>query len=102
MRNSPLMVKITWPIIELVGYIMTLFMSNPLLRTPAKTGADFLRVCFDRKAFGEFPKARYVDGSELYRTPKVADDEKQQKRLWEDSLKLANVKGGETVLENWE
>jgi len=72
-----------------------------LIRTPSKTGADFQRVCFDRKAFGEYPKARYINGSELYHTPEEAGDEKQQKVLWEGSLKLAGIEGDDTVLDNW-
>jgi hypothetical protein len=101
-RNSSLMEKLVFPVLQLLSHIIALFLSNPLIRTPSKTGADLLRVCFDNKAFGEFPKATYVNGSELYHTPPEADDKKQQNQLWEGSLKLANIKGGDTVLEKWE
>ncbi|TVY51962.1 Protochlorophyllide reductase A-like protein [Lachnellula cervina] len=88
-------------ILNLLGYITAFFSSNPLIRTTSKTGADFLRVCFDKKAFGEFPKARYINGSELYYTPEEARDEEQQKLLWEGSLKLVGLKGDDTILDNW-
>lgn len=88
-------------ILNLLGYITSFFSSNPLIRTTSKTGADFLRVCFDKKAFGEFPKARYINGSELYHTPEEARDEEQQKLLWEGSLKLVGLKGDDTILDNW-
>ncbi|TVY87641.1 Protochlorophyllide reductase A-like protein [Lachnellula willkommii] len=101
-RNCPPLPRFIFQnILNLLGYIMSFFSSNPLIRTPSKVGADFLRVCFDRKAFGEFPKARYVNGSELYHTPEEAADEKQQKLLWEGSLKLVGVKGDDTILDNW-
>ncbi|TVY41050.1 Protochlorophyllide reductase A-like protein, partial [Lachnellula occidentalis] len=101
-RNSPLTVKFFFEnILNLVGYIMSFFSSNPLIRTASKAGADLLRVCFDKKAFGEFPKARYINGSELYHTPEEAGDEKQQKSLWEESLKLVGIKGDDTILDNW-
>ena len=80
------MAKLFFPVMKLLGYIISFFSSNPLIRTASKTGADMLRLCFDKEAFGEFPKARYVNGSELYHTPKEAENEKQQKQLWEGSL----------------
>lgn len=60
-----------------------------------------LRVCFDTKAFGKYPKALYVDGSVLINTPEYANDEAKQKEVWEGSLKLASIEEGDTVLKNW-
>lgn len=93
--------KIILTLLWVLGYICTLFSSNPLIRTASKNGDDLLRVCFDKKAFGQYPKAAYVNGSVLSHTPKEANDEEKQKQLWEGSLKLANIREGDTVLENW-
>lgn len=60
-----------------------------------------MRVCFDQETFGQFPKALYVDGAEIGDTSPESKDEEKWKRLWEGSLKLAEVKEGDTVLESW-
>lgn len=60
-----------------------------------------LRACFDKKAFGEYPKAEYIDGCELSHTPEWANDEVKQKAVWKGSLELAKVKEGETTLKDW-
>ena len=81
--------------------IISVFASNPLLRTPSRTGKDMLRVCFDKKTFGEYPKAAYVNGSVMSHTPEYANDEAKQKELWKGSLELASIKEGDTVLQDW-
>lgn len=80
----------------------SLWASNSLIRTNTRNGDDLLRVCFDREAFGEYPKALYIDGKVLYHAPKEAQDVEVQKRLWKESLVCAGVKEDDTVLEKWE
>lgn len=100
-RNAPLGAKISVFIIWILGFIMPLFSANSLMRTATKNGDDLLRVAFNREAFGEFPKCLYVDGSVLYRTPENVRDEGKQRGLWRESLPLAGIKDGDTVLEKW-
>lgn len=94
-------IKIFMGIMRIFAAVLALISSNPLLRTPSRVGKDMLRVCFDKKAFGEYPKALYVNGSVLSVTPEYANDEAKQKELWEGSLKLAKIRGGDTVLKHW-
>jgi NAD(P)-dependent dehydrogenase (short-subunit alcohol dehydrogenase family) len=87
-------------IVRGLAYVFTLF-SNPLMRTAAKNGNDLLGVCFDDQAFGEFPKAKYINGSVLHTTPEETKDERRQEEVWKESLKFAKVNAGETVLVDW-
>lgn len=100
-RALPLWVRLIFHVIWALGYVCAFFLSNPLIRTASKNGGDFIWVCFDRKAFGEFLKAKYVYGSELLDTPEKSKNEKQQKDLWRGSLELAVSKKGDTILKDW-
>lgn len=101
-RNSIFLVQIFLKVVVwALGYVFALFSSNPLMRTAAKNGDDLLRVCFDDSAFGEFPKAKYINGSVLHTTPKEAEDKSRQAEVWKESLKFAKVKAGDTVLVDW-
>jgi hypothetical protein len=88
-------------IMRYVAPVLCQFLANPLFRTPSRNGKDMLRACFDKKAFGEYPKAVYIDGSVMSETPEWANDEAKQRELWKGSLELAKVKDGETVLKDW-
>jgi hypothetical protein len=82
--------------------ILNYFWPNHFVRTAAKTGDDLVRVCFDDKKFGKFPKAVYVDGSEIgAKMNEEAKDKKKQEKLWEGSLRYAGIKEGDTVLTDW-
>jgi hypothetical protein len=85
----------------MVSHIAVLIWENPLIRTAAKNGDDLLRVCFEDVGRGKSLKAAYVDGSVMSAAPKEAEDKEKQKQLWESSLKLAAIKEGDTVLEDW-
>ena len=74
---------------------------NGSLRSPKKSGSDLLRGAFDEKELGEHPKAVYLNGSEHKVAGKEARDEEKQRKLWIESLKLAEVEEGDTVLKNW-
>lgn len=73
---------------------------NGRFRTPEKSGQHLLRACFDTEELGERPKAAYLDGSRNWETGDEVRDEEKQRRLWADSLKLTNLKEGETVLKD--
>jgi hypothetical protein len=79
-----------------------LIWANHYIRTAAQSGYDLLITCFDKETFGPYPKALYVDGSEISpRMNEEAKDEKKQKQLWEGSLKYAGIVDGDTVLADW-
>ena len=100
-REQITAVRIFMSIMQYVAPILCKVLANPLFRTPSKNGKDMLRACFDKKTFGEYPKAAYIDGCVMSHTPEWANDEAKQKELWKGSLELAKVKEGETVLKNW-
>jgi hypothetical protein len=43
----------------------------------------------------------YLDGRVVADSSKESHDEKKQAMLWEESLKFAGVKEGDTTLEDW-
>ena len=102
-RNSeaPFLIKIF--VAYIAPYIqafLTWLSPNGAIRTPTKSGADLLRAAFDVKTLGERPKAVYLDGTAYGQTAAEARDEVKQKQLWKDSVKLARVQAGETVLQD--
>jgi len=100
-RNSPFLVMIFFSVVWLIGHVAVIFWANPLIRTAAKNGDDLLRVCFEDLGRGKSLKTAYVNGSVMSAAPKEAENEKKQKELWMGSLKLLDIKEGDTILENW-
>lgn len=82
--------------------IMQVFSPNGTLRTPYKSGGDLLDAVFDTRSIGTNPKALYLDGSAPCLPAVESRDVEKQRRLWADSVKLANLRDGETVLETGE
>jgi hypothetical protein len=81
---------------------LSFFWPNHFIRSKEKTGNDLIRACFDAERFGEFPKAVYVDGSEVSAgMNEEARDQKKQEELWDGSLRYAGIQEGDTVLVDW-
>lgn len=93
---------LTQVVIPLLQEIFILFQPNGMLRPARKSGADLLLACFDESYLGEYPKAVYLDGSARAEPSVESRDEKKQRQLWVDSVKLARVRDGETVLKRWD
>ena len=73
---------------------------NNGIRTPEQSGKDLLRAVFNVDTLGRHPKNVYLDGS-LFLEPSIeSKDQRKQKQLWMDSLKLAKVRAEETALKN--
>jgi len=101
-RNANLIIRFIMYCFQFLAPPISLFWPNHFIRTAAKTGDDLVVACFDEKKFSEFPKALYVDGSEISaRMNEEARDENKQKKLWEGSLKYAGIVVGDTVLVDW-
>jgi hypothetical protein len=88
-------------IMTLLQALFVYFWPNGPLRTPGKTARDMLYVTFDEKTLGEHPKALYMDGTEISETSPESRDEEKHERLWEGSLRMAGVRGGDTTLLHW-
>jgi hypothetical protein len=47
------------------------------------------------------PKAVNLNGRVIEDTSPESHDEEKQESLWEGSVKLANLREGDTILKNW-
>lgn len=101
-RTSPLLIQfVTRVVVVLIQDIYVYFIPNGFMRPPWKSAADLVLAAFDEKKLGSHPKAVYLDGSKKA-TPSVeSQDEAKQKQLWTETLKLARLRDGDTVLKNW-
>jgi len=101
-RRGPLWILfITRILMPALEAIISLFTLNGFLRTTMKSGGDVLKACFDEETLGEYPKAVYLDGIRRAESSKESMDVEKQKALWADSLKLAAIKDGDTVLKDY-
>ena len=102
-RCSPLLIQfILSYVIYFLQIILVWFSPHGRLRTVMKSGTDLLICCFDEQSLGKYPKAAFLNGSERAKPSKESQDRKKQKKLWMDSLKLARLRDGDTVLKNWQ
>ncbi|KAL2060362.1 hypothetical protein VTL71DRAFT_9757 [Oculimacula yallundae] len=100
-RNGSTSLQFIFSTLRIIAKFTWLFSSNPMIRTAELNGRFLLTLCFDKEKFGEYPKAKYVDGGVLYKTVPEAENEKLQGELWEKSLEFVGLKGEETVLKEW-
>ena len=82
--------------------IVTWLQPHGSYRTPWKSAGDLLAASFDETEYGKHPRGLYLDGSRKAKAGREAMDEEKQKALWIASLKMAGLKDGDTVLENWQ
>ena len=69
---------------------------NGYFRTRAKSAHDVLAACFDEGGvLGTHPKGVYLNGSDVAGTSPESRDEGKQRRLWEASIEMVGLKGGE-------
>ncbi|KAL2285646.1 hypothetical protein FJTKL_07666 [Diaporthe vaccinii] len=87
-----------------VIYPLILFF-NPdtnVLRTPARSAGDVLEAAFGTVGEGgKPPRDLYFDGRVLVETGEESRDAAKRALVWAETAKLAGLKDGETVLENW-
>ncbi len=82
-----------------LAVVTTTLSANGNFRTSKKSAKDLLNVSFEEGTLGRHPKAVYLNGSAEIESSKEARDETKQKQLWLESVKLASLKGDETVLD---
>jgi NAD(P)-dependent dehydrogenase (short-subunit alcohol dehydrogenase family) len=106
-RDGPFLLRfllaVIFPIFTPMLWVWNYYKPNGSLRTTEISARDLRRACFDEtEPLGMFPKAVALNGSEAG-THQTAEalDEKKQKELWEGSLRIANVREGDTVLKSW-
>lgn len=89
-----LVFKIIYP---LVLYVKP---ENALVRATSRSASDVLEVAFGTG--GELPKDRYYDGREPLETSKESKDVVKRELVWKETVKLASLKEGDTILTNWQ
>ncbi|CAG8956725.1 hypothetical protein HYFRA_00012269 [Hymenoscyphus fraxineus] len=102
LRSSPPFIQFVVSMLSYLQGILVYFNPNGTWRTTYKSGTDLLLASFETKYLGEHPKAQFLDGSLKSQGSEESRDLKKQRHLWVDSLKLAGMKDGDTVLMNWE
>lgn len=101
-KRAPLLIRFLAQImIPLLQNIAIYFSSNGSMRPTWKSARDLMLASFDENYLGVRPKAVYLNGSVKATSSAESRDEDKQKQLWEESLKLAMIRDGETALENW-
>lgn len=101
-RAGPLIRFITGYVVVFLQTIFVRFMPNGSYRPTWKSAQDLMLASFDEKYLGAHPKAVYLNGSVKAVSSAESRDETKQKQLWKDSVKLARIRDGETVLKNWQ
>ncbi|EKD12635.1 short chain dehydrogenase/reductase SDR [Drepanopeziza brunnea f. sp. 'multigermtubi' MB_m1] len=101
-RSGALIRFITAYVLVFLQTILVYIMPNGSYRPPWKSAQDLMLACFDEEHLGSHPKAVYLNGSVKGVSSIESRDEAKQKQLWEDSLKLAMIRDGETALQNWQ
>lgn len=100
-RDAPFSVKASLALIGVLRPIVAYFFPKFPFRTPEQSAGDLIYACFEQEELGAHPKAVYLNGRMKENTSMESKDEIKQKRLWEASIKIAGLRSGDTVLENW-
>jgi len=100
-RDSPFAQRATVAILGFLLPILNFLFPSLPFRTTKKSADDLYFACFDEKELGAHPKAVTLDGSRSLVTSEESRDEEKWARLWEGSVKLAQLKDGDTVLAKW-
>ncbi|KAK2610239.1 hypothetical protein N8I77_003689 [Diaporthe amygdali] len=71
------------------------------VRAPRRSAGDVLEAAFGVGEGGELPKDQYFDGRALVETGEESRDAVKRALVWRETVKLAGLKDGDTVLANW-
>lgn len=83
--------------------IVTYFNPNGSYRSVWKSASDLLGASFgDRGSYEGDLRGVYFDGSRRSEAGREARDEQKQEMLWRESIRMAGVVKGDTVLEGWQ
>jgi hypothetical protein len=82
-------------LMPLMQTIAVWFMPNGPIRTPHQVGKDLVFAGWNENLKG----ATYLDGQMVRDSSPETHDAVKQGKLWEGSLRLVELKDGETVLE---
>jgi len=101
-RDAPSYVRgFVWLLNYISGIIIFFFPKLPL-RTTAQSASDLYYASFDEHDLGTLPKAVNLNGHVKEDTSEESRDEEKQRKLWRESVKLAGLKSGDTLLSDWQ
>jgi len=75
---------------------------NGSIRSTSRSAGDVLEAAFEIGEDGGPPKDRYYDGRTPLTTSEESRDPRKRKLVWNETVKLAGLREGDTVLANWQ
>jgi hypothetical protein len=99
-KTAPLQYRLVAIILGYLIPILNYFAPSIPIRSPARSGQDLLYAAMDVETLKR-PKAVNLNGRVIEDTSPESHDEEKQEMLWEGSVKLANLREGDTILKNW-
>jgi hypothetical protein len=90
-------IKLALPI---VSPLLVYFRPNGPYRPLYKSAADAVHLAFETEA----PKGRllYLNGTDELETGKEARDDAKRSALWAYGLEAAQIRQGDTILQDWQ
>ncbi|KAJ4351429.1 uncharacterized protein N0V89_006771 [Didymosphaeria variabile] len=82
--------------------VVAWLMPNGSIRYPEMSASYVLRAAVERgPGLGELPKGLFFEGGKSAETSSESRDPRKRDLVWKESVKLAHLEDGETVLEGW-
>lgn len=100
-RHAPWFIRVL--LFQIIYPIILAFNPNGPIRSTEKSASDVVHAAFDSSAeSGESPKGLYYFNSKPLETSTESKDPEKQSLVWKETVQLAQLKKGETVLEDWQ
>ncbi|KAI0012534.1 putative short-chain dehydrogenase [Xylariaceae sp. FL0662B] len=100
-RLAPWVIRVL--IFKVILPLVLLFSTNTgAVRPPSRSAADVLEAAFGAEDGGGLPKDMYFDGEIPLETSAESRDAAKRELVWKETVKLAGLKPGETVLTNYQ
>lgn len=84
----------------LVAPLLVKFSPNGDYRPAWKSAGDAIQLAFETEASAGKPL--YLNGTDELETSKEAQDDAKRKALWTYGLEAAQIKQGDTILQDWQ
>ncbi|ETS79511.1 hypothetical protein PFICI_09364 [Pestalotiopsis fici W106-1] len=99
-RLAPWFIRV---LIFRIIYALILYLKpiNGMIRSTTRSASDVLEAVFVVDEEGNPPKDKYWDGRTPSETSEESRDVSKRELVWKETVKLAGLKEGETVLANW-
>ena len=99
-RLAPWVIRVL--IFKIVYPLVLRLMPNGPVRATSRSAGDVLEGAFGLGEDGELPKDKYFNGSTPLETSQESRDIEKRQLVWKETVKVAGLKEGETVLGDWQ